>query len=283
MTTPVIVAVDPLQPKQANDAIAIAARLADLLRAPLQAVHVFVPRRGDLAPQFREHERSVSTALEGAGAHGEVMVYPGASPARVLHHLCDIEHARCMVIGSGRLASEGTSSLGAVAEALLHGSRVPVVVVPAGYGSLPRPIAHLGVAYGGTPESDAALTQAQELAEAAGGLLAVVAAEDAATPPTDGVAQRRLKRALAVAPEAAAVTADGDPATALADLSSACDLLVAGSRSYGPLRVVLLGAVTRRLLELAHCPVMIVPRLPDAAHEVALVGGMETALDAQAP
>ena len=128
MTTPVVAAIDPLQPKQARDAAAVAARLADLLQAPLQAVHVFVPRRGDVARQMRQHERSVGAVLEEVGAAGEVMVYRGVSPARVLHHLCDIEHARCVVIGSGRLASEGTSSLGEVAEALLHGSRVPVIV-----------------------------------------------------------------------------------------------------------------------------------------------------------
>jgi nucleotide-binding universal stress UspA family protein len=282
MTTPVVAAIDPQQPKQAHDAVTLAAQLADMLKAPLQAVHVFVQRRGDLESQCREHARSVSTVLEEAGATGEVMVYPGASPARVLHHLCDIEQARCVVIGSGRLASEGTSSLGDVAEALLHGSRVPVVIVPAGYGSPPRPIAHIAVAYGGTPESDAALSQAQELTAAVGGHLAVIAAEDATPAPDGGAVQGRLERALAAAPEATGVIADRDPATALAELSSAYDLLVAGSRSYGPLRVVLLGAVTRRVLELAHCPVMIVPRLPDAAHEVALVGGMEVALDAQA-
>jgi hypothetical protein len=43
---------------------------------------------------------------------------------------------------------------------------------------------------------------------------------------------------------------------------------------------VLLGAVTRRLIHLAGCPVMVVPRTRDAALAVALVGGMEAAVEA---
>lgn len=279
MPTPVVVAIDPQQPGQANDAVAVAARLASMLEAPLQAVHVFVPLTGEVGPQREDHERAVRTFLDEAGVTAEVTAYPGGSPARTLHRLCDLEHAACVVIGSGHLAAKGTSSLGVVAEALLHGSRVPVVVVPAGHGSPAGPVARIGVAYGGTPESDAALERARELAEAGGGRLEVVVAEELAAGADDGTARRRLERALAAAPEAAGTIADEDPAAALADASSGLDLLVTGSRSYGPLRVVLLGAVTRRLLELAHCPVMVVPRLPDAAHEVALVGGMEAVVD----
>jgi nucleotide-binding universal stress UspA family protein len=52
----------------------------------------------------------------------------------------------------------------------------------------------------------------------------------------------------------------GDPADALIALSHEVDLLVCGSRGYGPLRAVLLGGVTHRLMRAAHCPVMILPR-----------------------
>jgi nucleotide-binding universal stress UspA family protein len=58
------------------------------------------------------------------------------------------------------------------------------------------------------------------------------------------------------------------------------DLLIVGSRSYGPLGAVLLGAVTRRLVYAAECPLMVVPRTRDAALAVALIGGMEAAVEA---
>lgn len=37
-------------------------------------------------------------------------------------------------------------------------------------------------------------------------------------------------------------------------------MLVMGSRAYGPKRAVLLGSVSRRVMEQATCPVLIVPR-----------------------
>jgi nucleotide-binding universal stress UspA family protein len=72
---------------------------------------------------------------------------------------------------------------------------------------------------------------------------------------------------------------EGDPMIALAAASRNLDLLIVGSRSYGPLGAVLLGAVTRRLASAAECPFMVVPRTRDAALAVALVGGMESAVD----
>jgi nucleotide-binding universal stress UspA family protein len=38
------------------------------------------------------------------------------------------------------------------------------------------------------------------------------------------------------------------------------DLLVTGSRGYGPVRAVVLGGVTGRLVREAACPLVIVPR-----------------------
>jgi nucleotide-binding universal stress UspA family protein len=47
-------------------------------------------------------------------------------------------------------------------------------------------------------------------------------------------------------------------------------VLVVGSRGYGPLRAVLLGSVSRRLMTEAHCPVIVVPRGVEAALEALL-------------
>ncbi|HEX7609452.1 MAG TPA: universal stress protein [Solirubrobacteraceae bacterium] len=52
----------------------------------------------------------------------------------------------------------------------------------------------------------------------------------------------------------------GETVAALEKQSERLDLLVLGSRGYGPLARVLLGSVSRKLANRAHCPVLVVPR-----------------------
>jgi nucleotide-binding universal stress UspA family protein len=51
-----------------------------------------------------------------------------------------------------------------------------------------------------------------------------------------------------------------DPADVLLRVSQHADVLVCGSRGYGPLRSLLLGGVSRRVVDAAHCPVLVLPR-----------------------
>ena len=91
-----------------------------------------------------------------------------------------------------------------------------------------------------------------------------------AGPPT-GTANQVLRRQLheqldaavsALEPgvEASAELSDGSPAHALRERSGELDLLVLGSRGYGPLRAVLLGSVSSGLVRSAESPVVVVPR-----------------------
>ena len=52
----------------------------------------------------------------------------------------------------------------------------------------------------------------------------------------------------------------GDPAETLAEATSDLDLLVLGSRGYGPVKGTLLGSVSARVMAAASCPVLVVPR-----------------------
>jgi nucleotide-binding universal stress UspA family protein len=53
---------------------------------------------------------------------------------------------------------------------------------------------------------------------------------------------------------------DGDAQHVLACESGDLDLLVVGSRGYGPLRAVLLGSVSSALVRSARSPLVVVPR-----------------------
>ncbi len=55
-------------------------------------------------------------------------------------------------------------------------------------------------------------------------------------------------------------TIAGIPAEILVERSGELDLLVLGSRAYGPLRHALLGSVSATVMRGAHCPVLVLPR-----------------------
>jgi nucleotide-binding universal stress UspA family protein len=86
-----------------------------------------------------------------------------------------------------------------------------------------------------------------------------------------GLALDHIRRLVGGQPDAVADAGDGvpveveafvedDPAQTLVRVSEHLDLLVCGSRGYGPLRAVLLGGVSRRVAVEAHCPVIVLPR-----------------------
>jgi nucleotide-binding universal stress UspA family protein len=60
--------------------------------------------------------------------------------------------------------------------------------------------------------------------------------------------------------EARAELNDGSPAHVLRERSGELDLLVLGSRGYGPVRAVLLGSVSSALVRSAESPVVVIPR-----------------------
>jgi nucleotide-binding universal stress UspA family protein len=75
---------------------------------------------------------------------------------------------------------------------------------------------------------------------------------------TGATARRLMPEALHSSVE----TPSGNPATILAAASAHFDLLVCGSRGYGPMRSVILGSLSRELTRSAACPLLVVPRPP---------------------
>jgi nucleotide-binding universal stress UspA family protein len=207
-------------------------------------------------------------------------VVASSSAAHGLHDLAETVSASLIAVGSRAAGPHERLFTGSTADRLLSGSVCPVAVAPAGLRDRDLgPPDRVGVAYIDTSDARAALAFAATLAlraDAALRLYTVVAAEAEVMPvfvadaehAFSAAARDSYQRALDAAGAAlpAEVKASGhllvgEVVDTLAELGpDDVDLLVCGSRGYGPARRVLLGGVSARLLRKARSPVIVVPR-----------------------
>lgn len=204
---------------------------------------------------------------------------PSSWPIRALHELSEYEDADLIVLGTTK---EGIGDMHvSLMERIVHGAPCAVAVAPEGYASTAHALKRIGVGFASSTEGRAAVGLARELAGLGGGSVKVIAGaglEPAlasysfSSPALEEVEQEmyaEIEQTLTrVCGELAAgdgvaiehETVRGDPASVLIERSKDLDLLVLGSRAYGPLRHVLLGSVSARAMRAAKCPVLVVPR-----------------------
>jgi nucleotide-binding universal stress UspA family protein len=266
----------------ARDAVALAQLLNGVTRCKILLANV-LPLDELLADPYRllsserfpaslEVFRAPLRAL--AGIEVETRSFTGGSPARVIYALAEDEDVELIVVGSPHRGALGRALIGSVAENLLHGSSRPLVVAPRGYASTDHgKVTLIAVAYDGTPEAKLALRQGEALAADAGARLRILTVAAPAVPMPGGVGyapmvgfdpEALIEEALAsVGPEVETESRRlvGAPAAALAEAcENGVDLLVTGSRGYGPLSRVFAGSVCAKLIREATCPVLVVPR-----------------------
>jgi nucleotide-binding universal stress UspA family protein len=113
-------------------------------------------------------------------------------------------------------------------------------------------------AFNGTTESLAAVDAARRWALAAGATIRIVGVAEA------GYLRDELEEARQSMPSelrADARLLPGNPSERLLDQAElGVDLLVVGSRGFGPVMRTLLGSVSGTVVRAAPCPVMVVPR-----------------------
>ena len=85
------------------------------------------------------------------------------------------------------------------------------------------------------------------------------------TPTGSSARKRSPSRSWTRPIEDLAVEVSGDVAVGtavdeLVELSRTVDLLVVGSRAWGPVRRTLIGSTAAKLMRRAHCPVLVLPR-----------------------
>jgi nucleotide-binding universal stress UspA family protein len=259
----IIVGVDGTE--RSADALAFASRLARRARADLllacaypyddAAAHVDTQRRHLLREEAQETLDRLIPQVDHA-VPVATRTIADRSSARALHLLAVHERASLVVIGSSHRGAVGRVFAGTTAERLLHGLPCPVAVVP--HGAPVRSLRTVAVGWDASPESTAAVTAAAAVARPGGSHLRIVRAIDDDDPGDGGLTE--LLRSLPAGVRAEPALCHGDPVVALAAESERADLLVLGSRGYGPHRAVLLGSVSGRVMRTAACPVIVVPR-----------------------
>jgi nucleotide-binding universal stress UspA family protein len=197
------------------------------------------------------------------------------SPARALHRVAEEEHADLIVVGSTHHGRAGRVFAGDDAVGTLHASPVPVAVAPHGMAARRwKPVQRIGVGYDGRPESRQAFDLALALARECGASLSVQSVVATPIPYADFSAYDEdwLERAKAYAGEQMGTLLDGIDVEAsgavtvggaveqLAELSATVDLLVVGSRAWGPVRRVVVGSTAASLSRQAECPLLVLPR-----------------------
>jgi len=278
MSAPVLAQYDPERPQLAP--LRFAATVAAVMAAPLvigaacAGEDVVDPladvQMGEGLPR-NDPRPALEAVVRELGIDGERVDFAalGATSAPRALHLAAVE------LGAGLLVVPP----GTTAERLLDGAPCAVAVVPTETGDEnddgeddAEPgvaFAAIGVGLVETPEAGAAARGAELLARRAGARLRVLCA----VRPGNAELHRRVEESASAMLSAEPGVPididvdDRDPCDLLVGASSEVDVLVCGSRCYGPHPATIRGGVTRRVTAEAACPVIVMARTPDVRFE----------------
>ena len=267
-----------------RDAIELAARLIDRDEGSLTLAHV---HPGSLSPthalapdRAREEQAASSELLERERAQADVTAelvsVTAVSPGRGLHEQAEAQGADLLVVGSSSHGLLGRAMLGDDTRSSLNGAPCAIAIAARGYGERPTPLATIGVGYDESPESTAALGMAKEIAQVH---KARVTALDVVSLPTysfmglmapalgDSInlMLEETNERISQLPGVDARAVYGLPGEELAAFGDEVDLLVVGSRSYGPWRRLVLGSTSNYLQRHARCCLLVLPRVARAS------------------
>jgi nucleotide-binding universal stress UspA family protein len=257
-----------------RDAIA----LARLLAAPsssLTFAHVYGgataggPASALAVPlDFEWSERLLADAVRETDLRAETVSLCDSSVGRGLHRLAEDRNSDLLVVGSCHRGMLGCAVLGDDARHALNGAPCAVAIAPRGYSPAAQ-LATIGVGCDVSPEAAQALHTARALAsrhKAAIRALAVVSLPPYGEPIPQQwpkIAGQLVVEELHRLDDLEGVEGDaayGDPGEQLAAFSAELDLLIVGSRSYGPVGRLFNGSTSNYLERHARCPLLVLPR-----------------------
>jgi nucleotide-binding universal stress UspA family protein len=275
MFTQILVGVD--EHDGGRDAIALAMNLlapdGEVTLAYVYAGDPHIYRSVSAAYDAAERERArelLEKTGEQAQIEAELRCVGSPSVGRGLHELAERQGADLLVLGSCRRGLIGRVLIGDDTRAALNGAPCAVAIAPAGYLHESPAMREVGVGYDGSPESEHALELARRIAGEVGAKLSAFEAVELPSgaftaDPTlvrhtvDALvddARQRIAALGGVEPHAAY----GQPAEELAVYSASLDLLIVGSRGYGPGGRLIHGSTSQQLARVARCPLLVLTR-----------------------
>lgn len=254
------------------DAAALGAAIAAATGSGLTLLDAFSPypvsgTGMDRRTQVRAAERQLNAERRRFAPYAHIEVVSDPDPARALLRNARHWHADLVVIGSSRRAAAERCSIGQTGRRLLRKMPPALAIAKRGFHEQSSPeLRSIAVGYDGGPESERALQLADQLAAAMDAELSIHTVNRDPIPTLrrgDSVSAEFLQEiregarlgAMRIAERAAARTAArssvnpavGEPALVLTELSACTDVMVIGSRRWGPLARVLLGGVGEAL------------------------------------
>ncbi len=261
-----------------RDAIALAAQLTDA-DARVTLAHVYSgalrPSHAVTPGMVREEREASGELLEreraAAELGAELLSIASMSPGGGLHQQAEEQTADLLVVGSCSHGAFGRAMLGDDTRAALNGAPCAVAVASLGYADRRAPIAKVGVAYNASSESEAALAVARQLAQPTRATVHVLEVVSIPTyaytgilPPAIGesidVMLKEANTRMEQLPDIEGHAVYGLAGEELAAFGDQVDILVVGSRGYGPVKRLVLGSTSDYLERHARCSLLVLPR-----------------------
>jgi nucleotide-binding universal stress UspA family protein len=279
---------------EGRDAAVLGAALArvtsaDLLLVAVIADPIVLPPVGVSWREVGKQAQSgLSDLRDAVMPSARLAVRTDLSVPRALRRVVAREHRDLLVVGSSHKADEGSVRIGKRVRQLIGYASCALAIAPRGLHHKAKvPLERIGVGFDGRAESESALRTAASISVAAGAELRVCGVVDdraksaqwsrGRAAPTvtelddlvrgelDSLRDRATAAARSLDPGTQVEIRRGRPANALLDLCADVDLLVIGSRRWGPVARLLLGSTGESLAYHATCPILITPRTDERA------------------
>lgn len=219
----------------------------------------------------QEAQEMLAREREATATQAELVAAVDASVGRGLHWMAEDVAADLLVVGSSHRGLLGRVFIGDQTKHALNGAPCAIAVAPRGYAPTAHHFGVIGVGYDGSAESELALGAARKLSAASGADIKALLVASLETIPAGRPIPEHWpelvvgllddgRRQLDTIADVDGAVAYGWASEELAHFGRDVDLLIVGSRSYGPIGRLFHGSTSTYLARHSRCPLLVLPR-----------------------